>query len=261
MATIGNKYSPSITWADNFLWLEVERCNGRKYSKHTRDHEEVLKRKVGRLWEQSQASNWKWTPQSHNCKEPCAATTWMSLEADSSCEIKFILYGKKTWNIKISLLFFGLPLALCALCICIMNLLQFSHSVVSDSLWPQALQHARPPCPSATSGACSHSCPLSWWCHPTISSLVIPFSCLQSFPASASFPVAGRKPILTPCWNCFFDLPFVAFVVIIIQNGLPQKILPLCLTVKHKCLYSEPCPRVDGRKEDINTSHAWGLPF
>ena len=103
---------------------------------------------------------------------------------------------------------------------------------------------------------------LSWWCHPTISSSVIPFfSCLQSFSASASFPIAGRKPILTPCWNCFFDLPFVAFVVIIIQNGLPQKILPLCLTVKCKCLCSEPCPRVDGRKEDINTSHAWGLPF
>ena len=191
-----------------------------------------------------------------NCVPP---TTWMSLEADSSCEIKFIFYGKKTWNIKISLLFFGLPLALCALCICIMNLLQFSHSVVSDSLWPQELQHARLPCPSPTSRACSNSCPLSWWCHPTISSSVIPFfSCLQSFPASASFPVAGRKPILTPCWNCFFDLPFIAFVVIIIQNGLPQKILPLCLTVKHKCLYSEPCPRVDGRKEDINTSHAWG---
>ena len=53
---------------------------------------------------------------------------------------------------------------------------QFSHSVVCDSLWPYGLQHARPPCPSPTPGACSNSCPLSWWCHPAISSSVIPFS-------------------------------------------------------------------------------------
>ena len=67
---------------------------------------------------------------------------------------------------------------------------QFSCSVVSDSLRPHGLQHARPPCPSPTPGACSNSCPLSWWCHPTISSSVIPFSSrLQSFPESGSFPV------------------------------------------------------------------------
>ena len=66
---------------------------------------------------------------------------------------------------------------------------QFSCSVVSDSLWPHWLQHARLPCPSPTPGACSNSCPLSWWCHPTISSSVIPFSSsLQSFPTSGSFP-------------------------------------------------------------------------
>ena len=65
---------------------------------------------------------------------------------------------------------------------------QFSHSVVSDSLWPHGLQHARLPCPSPTSGASSNSCPSSWWRHPTISSSVIPFSfCFQSFPASGSF--------------------------------------------------------------------------
>ena len=67
---------------------------------------------------------------------------------------------------------------------------QFSHSVVSHSLWPHGLQHARLPCPSPTPRACSDSCPLSQWCHPTISSSVIPFSHLQSFPASGSFPVS-----------------------------------------------------------------------
>ena len=68
---------------------------------------------------------------------------------------------------------------------------RFSHSVVSKSLWPHGLQHTRLPCPSPTPGPCWNSCPLSQWCHPTISSLVIPFSsCLQSFPASGSFPVS-----------------------------------------------------------------------
>ena len=62
---------------------------------------------------------------------------------------------------------------------------QFSRSVVSDSLQLHGLQHARSPCPSPTAGVYPHSCPLSQWCHPTISSSVIPFSsCLQSFPTS-----------------------------------------------------------------------------
>ena len=60
---------------------------------------------------------------------------------------------------------------------------------MSDSLWPHGVQHARFPCPSPTPGACSNSCPSSWWCHPTISSSVVPFSCLQSFAASQSFPM------------------------------------------------------------------------
>ena len=70
------------------------------------------------------------------------------------------------------------------------DLLLFSCSVVSISLWPHGLQHARLPCPSSFPRACSNSCPLSWWCHPIISFSVIPFSCLQSFPASGSFPVS-----------------------------------------------------------------------
>ena len=65
---------------------------------------------------------------------------------------------------------------------------QFSHSGVSDSLSPHGLQHARPSCPSPTPRVDSKSSPLSWWCHPTFSSFVVPFSsCLQSFPASGSF--------------------------------------------------------------------------
>ena len=67
--------------------------------------------------------------------------------------------------------------------------LLFSHSSVFDSLWPHKLQHTRLPCPPLSPGVCSNSCPLSQWCHPTISSSVIPFSsCPQSFPASWSFP-------------------------------------------------------------------------
>ena len=65
---------------------------------------------------------------------------------------------------------------------------QFSSLFVSNSLRPQGLQHARPPCPSSTPRVYSNSCPLSQWCHQTILSSVIPFSCLQSFPASGSFP-------------------------------------------------------------------------
>ena len=68
---------------------------------------------------------------------------------------------------------------------------QFSCSVASDSLWPHGLQHARAPCPSPTPRVYSNSCPLSRWCHTTISSSAIPFStCLQSFPASGSFPMS-----------------------------------------------------------------------
>ena len=82
--------------------------------------------------------------------------------------------------------------------LCIISILQnllvsvqfskFSCSVVSDSLWPHEPQHARPPCPTPPPGVNPNPCPLSWWCHPTISSSVVPFSsCPQSFPALGSF--------------------------------------------------------------------------
>ena len=68
---------------------------------------------------------------------------------------------------------------------------KFSHRVISGSWQPHGLQHARLPCPSPSPGAFPNPCPLSWWCHPTISSSVVPFSsCLQSFPASGSFPMS-----------------------------------------------------------------------
>ena len=68
---------------------------------------------------------------------------------------------------------------------------QFSHSVVSDSLQPHESQHSRPPCPSPSPGVHSDSCPSSPWCHPAISSSVVPFSsCPQSLPASESFPMS-----------------------------------------------------------------------
>ena len=74
---------------------------------------------------------------------------------------------------------------------CCTDFSQFSCSVMSDSLWPHGLQHATPPCPSPTPGIYSNSCPSSWWCHPIISSSVVPFSsCPQSFPASGSFQMS-----------------------------------------------------------------------
>ena len=68
---------------------------------------------------------------------------------------------------------------------------QFSHSVLSNSLGPHEAQHTRPPCPSPTPGVYPNSCPLSQWCHAAISSSVVPFSsCHQSLPASGSFPMS-----------------------------------------------------------------------
>ena len=76
---------------------------------------------------------------------------------------------------------------------------QISRSVVSDSLQPHEWQHARPPCPSPTPGVHSDSCPSSQWCHPAISSSVVPFSsCPQSLPASESFPMSQWNNRLVP---------------------------------------------------------------
>ena len=86
--------------------------------------------------------------------------------------------------------FFCIAKWLSCVCVYINISVQFSCSVMSDSLRPHGLQHARSPCPSPTPGAYSNSCPLSRWCHPTILSSVPHFSsCCQSFPASGSFPM------------------------------------------------------------------------
>ena len=70
-------------------------------------------------------------------------------------------------------------------------LLLFSYWVMANSLQPHELQYTRPPCPSPSLRVCASSCPLSWWCHPTISSSVTPFSfCPQSFPVPGSFPLS-----------------------------------------------------------------------
>ena len=79
------------------------------------------------------------------------------------------------------------------------HLLLVSRSVMSSSLRSHGPQHARLPCPSPCPGTCSNSCPLSQWCHPTISSSVVPFSsCLQPFPASGSFPM--KRPLFKCNW-------------------------------------------------------------
>ena len=102
----------------------------------------------------------------------------------------------------------------------IMPHIQFSWSAVSKTLWTHGLQHARLPCLSPTHGACSDSCPLSWCCHPTTSSSVIPFSsCLQSFPASGSFPMSQH--IRWPkYWSFGFSISPSSEYSVLISLGL-----------------------------------------
>ena len=94
---------------------------------------------------------------------------------------------------------------------------QFSSSVVSDSLWPHGLQHARPPCPSPSPGACSNSFPLNQWCHPTIPSSVIHFSsCLQSSLEYESFLVSQ---LFASCGQSFGTSASASVFPMNIQDG------------------------------------------
>ena len=86
------------------------------------------------------------------------------------------------------------------------SLLLFSHSVMSKSLWLHGLHQARLPCPSLSPGVCWNSCPLSQWCHSTISCSVAPFSCPQSFSASVSFPMSQLFASVTKYWSFSFSI-------------------------------------------------------
>ena len=90
--------------------------------------------------------------------------------------------------------------------LCSFSSVQFNGSVVFKYLWPHGLQHTRLPCPSPTPKACSNSCPLSWWCHPTISSSVIPFLLLPSiFP---SIRVFSTESVLHIRWPNYWSFSF-----------------------------------------------------
>ena len=102
---------------------------------------------------------------------------------------------------------------------CKLSSVQFSCSVISDSLWPHGLQHTTPPCPSPTPGIYSNSCPSSRWCHPAISSSVIPFSsCPQSLPASESFPMSQ---LFTWCGQSIGVSPLASVLPVNTQGWSP----------------------------------------
>ena len=104
----------------------------------------------------------------------------------------------------------------CCVCVCVWTSVQYSRSVMSDSLWPLGQEHARLPCPSLTPGVCSNSCPSSRWCYPTISSSVIPFSfCLQSFPASVYFPMS---PFFFIRWLKYWSFSSASVLPVNIHN-------------------------------------------
>ena len=103
--------------------------------------------------------------------------------------------------------------------------ISFSHSVVSDSLWPHGLQHARPPCPSPTPEVYSNSCPLSWWCHPAISSSVVTFSSHpQSFSASGSFRFSASTSVLPMDIQDWFPLGLTGLISLL-SKGLKSLLL------------------------------------
>ena len=121
-----------------------------------------------------------WTPKRWLMAQMVSQETWRSKigRLESKVYGKYILNGLTGGTVRHGFL-------------CLMfSSLQFHHPVVFNSLQLHGLQHTRPPCPSPTPGVHPNSCPLSRWCHPAISSSVVPFSCLQSFPASGSFQMS-----------------------------------------------------------------------
>ena len=128
---------------------------------------------------------------------------------------------------------------------------QFSHSVLSDSLQSYGLQHSRLPYPSSTPRAYSNSCPLRQWCHPTISSSVVPFSChLQSFPASGSFPmsrflasggqsigVSASASVLPMNIQDWFPLELTGWISL--QSKGPSRVFSNTTVQKHQCFSAQ----------------------
>ena len=100
----------------------------------------------------------------------------------------------------------------------LLSSVQFSRSVVSNSLWPNGLQRARPPCSSPTPRVYWNSCPLSWWCHQIISYFVIPLSCPKPFPASRSFL---NESILCIRWPKYWSSASVSVLPMNIQDQFP----------------------------------------
>ena len=128
----------------------------------------------------------------------------------------------------------------------------FSRSVVSDSLWPHGLQHARLPCPSLSPGACSNWCALSQWCRPTNSSSVTSFSsCLQSFPASRPFPVSrllASGGLSTGTWVSTWVLPMnvqawfpLLIGLIALQSKGLSRVFSSTTVRKHQFFSTQPC--------------------
>ena len=153
----------------------------------------------------------------------------------------------------------------------IISSVQFSGSVVSNSLRPHELQHARPACPSSTSGVYSNLCPLTRWCHPIISSSVIPFSsCLQSFPALGSFQMSQffPCPVLTVAsWPAYrflrrqvnwsgipISLRIFQFVVIHTVKGFDVvNKAEIDVFLELSCFFNDP--------EDVGNLISGSLPF
>ena len=128
----------------------------------------------------------------------------------------------------------------------------FSRTIMSDSLWPQRLQHTRLPCPLLSSGVYSDSCPLNQWCHPIISSSVVPFSsCLQSFPASGSYMMsqvftlggqiirASASPSVLPM-NIQGWFPLGLTGLLSLQSKGLSKVFFNTTVQKHKCFHPQP---------------------
>ena len=134
--------------------------------------------------------------------------------------------------------------------ICVLYLvLLFSHPIMSDSLWTHGLQHTRLPCPSPPARVCSNPCPLSWWCHPTNSSSVVPFSSILSFPTSGSFPmhqlfasgsqsIGASASVLPMNIQDWFPLGFTSWISL--QSRGLSRVFSNTTVQKHQVFWAQP---------------------